>query len=378
MQFNLPSLKNAGDIRGKRVFLAVDLNLSIVENKIVDTYRIEQNRETLDFLRANGARTLLVSHRTDESATLRPVFEYLKTQYPVMFAETLGEANSAMEKAPAGSFVLLENIRKVGGDREKKNEPAFARELAELADVYVNEAFSISHRPHASIVGVPKLLPHFAGFLFEKEVEHLSKAFEPPHPFLFIIGGAKFDTKFPLVKKFALGADFVFVAGALANDIFKAKGLSVGVSAVSSGEIPLRELLSAKNVFIPIDVVVQTPAGAVVKKPNEVLDEERIVDAGPETITFIANLLKQSKFVLWNGPFGDYEKGFAEGTKELARAITASSAESIIGGGDTVAVLSKLEMFSKFSFVSSAGGAMLDFLANETLPGIEALEKASS
>jgi phosphoglycerate kinase len=241
-----------------------------------------------------------------------------------------------------------------------------------LGDVYVNEAFSNSHRAHASIVGIPKFIPVFAGFGLEREVLNLSKAFNPPHPFLFILGGAKFETKMPLVEKFLNIADDVFVGGALANDIYKAKGLNVGKSVVSDGEVDLNNFINNPKILVPIDI--ETDAHHI-KNPEEVTDEEKIYDAGPKTVEILGEKIKNAKFVLWNGPLGDYEKGFVSGTQGVAKALgETEGVEIIIGGGDTLASIKDLGIKKEFSFLSTAGGAMLEFLANGTLPGIEALK----
>lgn len=355
MNFNFKTLGEVPLARGTRVLLTSDLNVPLVDGEVADAYRITRARRTLDFLRERGARTLLVSHRSDTSETLRPVFAYLKKELPIVFADTLAEAQALLTEAPEGSFVLLENIRRFPGEIE--NSEAFARDLASLAEVYVNEAFSASHRAHASIIGVPRILPHYAGFLFAEEVAHLSRAFTPPHPALVIIGGAKFETKLPLVKKFLDIADSVFICGALANDVFKARGDEVGRSLTSSVPIP-EEIVRHLKLRVPPDVV---RVG------------ERIVDAGAESIAELGTLIRAARFVLWNGPLGEYQSGRYESTEAVARMIAESKAESIIGGGDTLAVVSRLGLLERFSFVSTGGGAMLQFLADGTLQGLEAL-----
>jgi len=389
----LPLLKDAGNLRGKRVFLAVDLNVPIQNGRVIDDFRIKQNQRTIDFLKQNGARTLLVSHRTEEAASLLPVFEYLKKIYTVVFVSTIADTRKALERAQNGTFVMLENIRKVGGNKEKTNDPAFAKELASLADVYVNEIFPTSHRPHASIIGVPKLLPSYAGFVFAEEVEHLSKAFSPEHPMLVILGGAKFETKTPLIEKFLTIADDIYVCGALANDIYKARGYETGVSLVSGCTIE-NDILDNPKVHVPSDVIVRTTSRSMAKSnlgdsvarfaggefrekgSTTVEKEEKIVDAGSDAIADLRALVEKAKFVLWNGPLGEYEAGFDAGTIALAQELAECDAETIIGGGDTLAAVSKLGLLERFSFISTGGGAMLEFLANETLPGIKALKSS--
>jgi phosphoglycerate kinase len=229
----------------------------------------------------------------------------------------------------------------------------------------------VSHRAHASIVGIPKYLPSYAGPLLDKEITELSSVFNPKHPFLFILGGAKFDTKLPLIEKFLGIADYLFIGGALANDIYKVRGLETGASLLSDSSIDLRPISSNKKVIVPSDVVVQ---GKVQKDVNEVLVTDKILDAGSATIAEMVDVLHEVKYVLWNGPLGDYENGYSEGTEMLARAIAESGVRSIVGGGDTVAVIRNANLLDKFSFVSTGGGAMLDFLAKGTLVGVEALK----
>lgn len=375
----LPLFKDAGDLRGKRVLLRLDLNLSIQNGRVTDTYRLDRVQRTLEFLRMGGAKTLVVSHlenkETSGAETVVPVFEAFRQRFPAVFAKNLAEAQAELSDATDGSFTVLENVRTWAG--EKKNDVAFARELASLADLYVNDAFAASHREHASIVGVPKLIPGFAGFLLEEEVRELSKAFAPGHPALVILGGAKFETKMPLVKRFLASADNVVVCGALANDIYKWRGYETGISLVSKELVDLGEVLEDPKLYVPIDVV--TRDGEVVSKSADVvLPNEKIVDAGPDSLEDIRELIEKAAFVLWNGPLGEYESGFEKGTVALAQMLAECDAETIIGGGDSLAVVSKLGLLERFSFVSTGGGAMLEFLAKGTLPGISALQQAQN
>lgn len=368
-----PLLKDASNLRGKRVLLRLDLDVPVKNGVVQDTYRIDGARETLTFLREGGARTLIIGHiGRDPKETLRPVFEYLKKSVPISFAETLEDAAQKMAKLSAGEFLLLQNLRSFAG--ETKNDPAFAKGLASLADIFVNEAFAVSHREHASIVGVPALLQSFAGFVCAKEVEHLSQAFSPAHPALLILGGAKFETKIPLIERFLTIADDVYICGALANDIYRARGYEMGVSLVSDCEIN-RTWLESPKTHVPSDVIVRTDSGNEEKGADTVGKKEKIVDAGSEAIADLRALAEKAAFILWNGPLGEYEAGFDQGTIACAQMLAECDAETIIGGGDSLAVVSKLGLLPRFSFVSTGGGAMLDFLANKTLPGIEALGK---
>lgn len=365
------------ELRGKKVLLRLDLNVPINGGEIEDDFRITKSMPTLLYLLRNSAKVLILSHLEDVytkkggASSLRIVYEYLKTKISISFAENIKEASVLMQGLEEGSAILLENLR--FDPREKENDEGFARELAALGDIYVNESFSVSHRPHASVVGVPRLLDSYAGELFISEVENLSRALHPEHPFVFILGGAKFETKLPLIEKFLKSADYVVIAGALANDFFKAKGLEIGHSTVY-GKVDIRDMLSDPKLILPSDVVVWTAEGSQVKKPDEVLPVEAIEDIGPKSLSDIAPILAGAEFILWNGPLGNYEKGFRERTLELAEMISDSKAFSIVGGGDTTAVISSMNTENKFGFVSTGGGAMLEFLEKGTLLGIEALK----
>ncbi len=369
----LPTLKDAGNLVGKRVLLRLDLDAPVENGVPRDTHRIDSAKKTLAYLREQGAKTIIIGHiGRDPNESLAPVFVYLKTLISVMFVKTTAEAQEKSASLEDGTFLLIENLRRFPG--EVTNDPVFAKELASLGDLFVNEAFAVSHREHASIVGVPRLLPSFAGLVFEEEVKNLSKAFSPEHPALVILGGAKFETKTPLIERFLGIADDIYVCGALANDIYKARGYETGVSLVSSCEIgPV--IFENPKIHVPSDVIAHSPSGSSVRGMDAVEKDEKIVDAGPNGLDDIRALAEKAKFVLWNGPLGEYETGFDAGTIALAQMLAECDAETIIGGGDSLAVVSKLGLNERFSFVSTGGGAMLEFLANETLPGIDALLK---
>lgn len=320
------------------------------------------------------AKTIIVSHIDDsDTASLEPVAKYLGNFYTVSaFIPDISSAPKIISAMKPGDVIMLENIRKNKGEEE--NDLDFSKFLAALADIYVNDAFSVSHRSHASIVGVPRLIPAYAGLLLQKEITALSEAFNPPRPFLLALAGAKFDTKLPLVEKFLDIADNVFVGGALANDIFKEKGYEVGRSKISKVYVNLRRVVASPKLIVPTDVIVQNAYESGARMATDVAPADTVVDAGPRTSAELADLLSEVKFVLWNGPFGDYEKGFSQSTVDFGQSVIDSGARSIVGGGDTVAVISKAKMLDKFTFVSTGGGAMIEFLANGTLPGIEALK----
>ena len=334
------------DLKGKSVLVRVDWNVPVVGRDVTDDFRIKHSLKTIEYLRNAGAKVTLISHFTGDSNSLSSIAEYTKRYLPELVFNAEGD------------LVLLENLRHDEG--EKANDLAYAEILSHLGEIFVNEAFSASHRNHASIISVPKFIPGYAGLRFAEEVKELSKVFYPKHPFLFILGGAKSETKLPLLRKFIDIADDVFVGGALANDFFKVMGRDVGESLVSEKIDPgLKELFNSGKIMLPED---------------SIKVEKKILDAGPLALDKLKEKISASKLILWNGPLGNYETGYKIGTLTLARAIAESGVESIIGGGDTLAAIEELGLLNRFSFVSTGGGAMLDFLANGTLPGIEALK----
>jgi phosphoglycerate kinase len=361
------------------VLVRVDFNLPMEKGKIVDDFRIKKALPTIEYLHKKGATVILLAHLEtagDDRVSLKVVAARLKKYLPTsIFIETpifSDETEKELLELKKGSIVLLENLRREKG--EKDNAPSFARALSRYGDIYVNEAFSVSHRAHASIVGIAKHIPSYAGFQLQDEVKHLSEAFDPSHPFLFILGGAKFETKIPLIKKFLKNADQCVIGGALMNDFFLAKGYDVGTSLVDGGNFQIGTLLKHKNLVLPVDVEVAKGSKHHVTKPSDVAKDEMIVDIGPATVEILKGLIEKAKFILWNGPLGKYETGFGGATEQVLKLISKSNAQSVIGGGDTVALVSKLKLEDKLGFVSTGGGATLDFLDKGTLPGIKALK----
>ncbi len=368
--------QNKAEFAGKKVLVRADLNIPIESGVIEDTYRIEVLLPTINFLKEAGAKIILASHieanHSINEQTLKPVADILARSFPVFFAEEyFPDKNTNIDThLDTGEVVLLENLRKYKG--EKDNNEEFAKTLASYADIYVNEAFSASHREHASIVSLPKFLPSFAGLQFEREVTELSKCFIPQKPSVFILGGAKFDTKLQILRKFFTKSDAVFVGGALANDFFKAKGLEVGRSLVSLVP-PHLHSFSEPPLYLPVDVVV-TGGGDRTTNIEDVRSEETIADIGEDSVSVVREIVFGAKTIIWNGPMGNYELGYTEGTRGVAKVIAeAVGVRSIVGGGDTVACIRKLGLQKNFTFLSTAGAAMLEFLNEETLPGIKAL-----
>ena len=373
----MKSIKDIENIAGKKILLRVDFNVPMKDGKILDDFRIKKALPTIEFLHKKGATVIILAHLGEDGKnSLLPVAVRLKKYLPesVFIKEPIlsDKTEQTVKDLKKGSIVLLENIRSEEG--EKKNAPSFARALSRYGDIYVNDAFSVSHRPHASIIGITKYLKGYAGLQLMSEVDSLQKAFSPEHPFIFILGGAKFETKIPLVKKFLRNAETVFIGGALANDFFKVKGYEVGKSLVDEGNFQIPALLKNKNLLLPIDVEVTSGSKKHFAKSTEVKEDEVIVDVGPETIKMMESLIEKASFILWNGPLGKYEDGYGTGTEKLIKVIARSKAYSVIGGGDTVSIISKLKLESDLGFVSTGGGATLDFLAKGTLAVIKVLK----
>jgi len=355
----LRSIKEA-PVKGKRVVVRADLNVPLVESEVANDLRIRTLVPTLELLHSQGAASIIVlSHlgrpggKVDEALRLAPVEARLRELTDV-------------------PFEMHENLRFNPG--EEANDPGFARELASMGDIYVNEAFSDSHRQHASIVGVPALIPGFAGLRFEEEVSKLSEALTPPQGAIAIIGGAKFETKVPLIKKLLSLYGEVLLGGALGNDVIKARGLPFGGSLVSSTPVP-PEVAVNEKLLVPTDAFLgdtrhNTERVALIPDTRAT---EMVIDIGPQTATAWSEKIKNSSFVLWNGPVGLYEKGYADGTDALAQALAKAGVAAVIGGGDTAAAVEHFKFDSARVFVSTGGGAMLQFLTDGTLPGIEAL-----
>lgn len=367
------------DLRGKRILLRLDLNVPLEHGEVRDAYRIEQSLHTVNWLRREGARIVIISHigKGTPEDTLKPIADHLNALFPTIFLSDLMSPENARvtEGMQDGEVVLVENLRHNKGEEE--NDPAFAAYLASLGDIYVNDAFSVSHRAHASVVGVPALLPHYAGFLMDAEVRRLSMVFTPEHPFVFILGGSKISTKMPLLKKFLSLADHVILGGAIVNNFFKVAGHEIGDSVYDKDQTEgLEPYLHNERLILPSDVVVKNAAGSEIRRVGDVHAGDMIVDVGPASIKDLQSVIGGAKLIVWNGPLGYYEEGFTEGTRELLSLVAGSSATSIIGGGDTVALIRDMGALEQFSFVSTGGGAMLDYLSSETLPGIEALTRA--
>jgi phosphoglycerate kinase len=372
----MKSIETVADLKGKKVMVRSGLNVPLVNGVVRDDFRIAKALETITFLQNAGARVVVVGHIGREaSETLKPVFLKMKEYINLSFSTSVvgDHVVSAIEELQDGEVILLENLRSHEG--EKKNDSEFSKELASYVDVFVQDAFSVGHRAHASIVGVPQHVPSYAGFQFMREYANLSKALEPQHQALFILGGAKFETKMPLLLKFIDVYDHVFVGGALMNDVLKAKGYEVGKSLVSD-VVDLKDsgVLDSDRLIMPTDVVVEGSDGKDIKGIDAVKSDDVIVDIGPSTVTALSSYIGEAKTIVWNGPMGNYEQDYTEGTEGLVKYVASSGGLSILGGGDTVAAVRQLGLEEACGFMSTAGGAMLSFLESGTLPAIEALE----
>ncbi|MFA4975459.1 MAG: phosphoglycerate kinase [Candidatus Paceibacterota bacterium] len=376
------SIKQIKNSKNKVILLRAGFDVPIKDGKVLDTKRIEVLLPTIKYL-INKGPLVIMSHqgrpkgKVDMIFSQKPIVKVLERllKQKIKFADRcVGVETEKMARSlKKGEILLLENLRFEPG--EEKNDIVFAKKLAKLGDIYVLDAFPDAHREHASIVSVPKYLPKFAGFQFLKEIKYLSLVLKKvKHPFLLILGGAKFDTKLPIIKRFLKTADDIFVGGALVNQVLKEKGFETGFSLVEDKNYNLSSIIKNNKIMLPIDLLVTERKTKHFVSFNGVSKEGNIVDIGPETIKELESKIKKAKMILWNGPLGESSAGFDLGTEKIIRSIVKTKSISVVGGGDTSEVISKLKLKNKFTFISSGGGATLDFLAYGTLPGIKALE----
>ncbi|HWO07465.1 MAG TPA: phosphoglycerate kinase [Candidatus Paceibacterota bacterium] len=367
------------ELRGKRVLVRAGLDLPVNDRgEVTDAFRVKKSLATLLFLKEAGAKTIILTKiGRDPKDTNEPVAKALRHHLNVLYVPDIfgHAAQSAIAAMRDGEFLLLENLQQDPG--EVANDMAFAKHVAGLGDIYVNDCFPSAHRESAGMTSVPKLMPSYAGIQFCEEVARLSEALNPPHPAFAIIGGAKFETKIPVINLFLQKYDHTFITGALANDVFKAQGLPVGRSRISD-ELPPPAIIGHPRLIAPNDVTTEQSDGhAYVKKPHEVVADDKIVDIGPDTVALIAPYIERANFILWNGPTGLYEGGYLSYTHAIAEIIARrieAGAQCIIGGGDTIAALQESGIKEeRLGFLSTGGGAMLEYLIKGTLPAIEAL-----
>lgn len=372
---NLKTITERTDLSDTYVIVRSSFNIPLKDGKPRNLFRLLRALPTLEYLRAQGAKTIVISHigRKPEE-TLYPIYEAVAERLPVVWGGdiTTPEFDLIHKAMVPGDIVICENLRQY--EAEEENDPQFAALIAAFGQVYVNDGFAEAHRAHASTVGVASRLPAYAGITLAAEVTELGKAMAPERPALFLLGGAKFETKMPLVEKYLVSYDKVFIGGALLHDLMKARGLEIGQSLVSDVSLVGAPFLGSEKILWPIDVVVDAGDGAHTVRPlTGVLSTDRIMDAGPETVALLSAEIANAKTVLWNGPFGNYEAGFVEATEATAGAMAAASAFSIVGGGDTVAAIEKLGLNDDFGFISIGGGAMLEYLEKGTTEALELL-----
>jgi len=384
------------DVAGKRVLLRADLNVPLENGTVADDTRIRESLPTIKYLLEQGATVILCSHLgrpkgRDESLSLAPVAGRLGNllNRDVIFAEDcVGKpAEDAVKLAAQNQkIVLLENLRFHKG--EEANDPEFAKQLASLAEVYVNDAFGAAHRAHASTEGVTHYLPAVAGFLMEKEVRYLAGLVaNPPKPFAAIVGGAKVSTKIAAINNLLPKIDMLFLGGGMANTFLKADGIDVKMSLVEEDNVDVaRQILAdargrGVEVYLPRDVVAAerfaADSPAVEVPVNQVPRGYMILDIGPETVKAYSEALKRAAAVVWNGPMGVFEmEKFSRGSFGIARALANLNATTVVGGGETAQVVAELGLQSQFTHVSTGGGASLEMLEGRELPGVAALMDA--
>lgn len=385
---SLKSLNTLKTLNDKTVLLRVDFNVPLKAGKVQDDFRIRAGLETIDYLLFKGAKVVIIAHlgepsgKPTKSLSLEPVAVRLKSilKKPVKFLpQTVGpKVTLAISKMKPGEIIFLENLRFNPG--ELTNDLKFARELASLADIYVNDAFAVSHRAQASVGAIKKYLPSYAGLLLAKEVGALNKILKPKKPLVVLMGGAKINTKAPLIKKLLPSASQILIGGALANNFFKFQKMEIGKSvfdAESDQEIKkfFKEKKVNQKIKLPLDVVVKTKTGrAQVKDPRSVSKDEIILDIGPKTIALYSDYIKKANTLVWNGPLGKFEeKSFKHGTMSIARLVASRAsglAYGLVGGGETVAALKQTNMTEYVDWVSTAGGAMLTYLGGGKMPGL--------
>ncbi|NLF43976.1 MAG: phosphoglycerate kinase [Bacteroidales bacterium] len=390
---NKKSIKEI-DVRGKKVIVRVDFNVPLDENgKITDDKRIVGALPTIKYLVDNGAKTILVSHLGrpkdgfEDKYSMKPTalrLGQLLGKEVIMAKDVIGP--DAKEKAAAlkdGEVLMLENVR--FHKEETKNDAAFAKELSELAEIYVNDAFGTAHRAHASTAGLADYLPAVCGYLIQKEIDIMGKALSnPERPFVAILGGAKVSDKIGVIENLIGKVDYLIVGGGMAYTFFKAKGYGIGTSICEDDKVELAKSLLEKaesqgvKLMLPVDNAVgkefKNDTESKVVASNQIPDGWMGMDIGPETIKQYSEVIKKAKTVVWNGPMGVFEfANFANGTKEVAKAVAESGAISINGGGDSAAAVEQLGFADKITHISTGGGASLEFLEGKVLPGIDVL-----
>ncbi|TGK78525.1 phosphoglycerate kinase [Leptospira noumeaensis] len=388
----LPLLEEQ-NLKGKRVFVRVDFNVPVENGKATDKTRIEKTLPTLELLISKGAKIILGSHLgrpkggPEPKYSMKPVFDVLSTlvKTKVSFSEAVVGAPvvKLSNELGEGEILLLENLR--FHKEEEENAPAFCKELAKLADVYVNDAFGTAHRAHASTEGVAHLLPAFAGLLMRKEIEVLSGLLaRPERPFVAIVGGSKVSSKFAILKNLLEKVDHLLIGGGMAYTFLKSRAVPVGKSLVEPDfesqafQLIDRAGIQGVDLQIPVDHIIADAfdPNAKTKSVDKmgIIDGWMGMDIGPKTVDNYIKAIKEAKTILWNGPMGVFEMDkFSKGTIEIAKAISKSKAKTVVGGGDSIAAVNKAGVADKITHISTGGGASLEFLEGRTLPGVQCL-----
>lgn len=388
--FNKKTIKDV-DVAEKIVLIRVDFNVPIQDGKVGDDTRIKAALPTIDYLLERDAALILTSHlgrpkgAYNPSLSLRPVAEYLDQmiEAKVTFGEDcIGpKAERAVSELKLGEVLLLENTRFHAG--EKGNDPEMAKELAKHADLFVNDAFGTAHRAHTSNVGVAQYLPAVAGFLLEKEIRYLGDTIQnPAHPFIAILGGAKVSGKTKVIRNLIGKVDEILIGGGIANTFFLAQGYQVGESLVEEDVLDLaKELLeeAGEKLKLPVDLVIASEFDKEAEKKTipvmDVPEGWQILDIGEKTVEVYGESVNKAATVVWNGPMGVFEfERFAQGTFNLAKKVAESNAVSIVGGGESASAIRKAGLQDQITHISTGGGASLQMLKGETLPGLEALD----
>ncbi|MBI2472995.1 phosphoglycerate kinase [Candidatus Uhrbacteria bacterium] len=391
----LRKLGNAISVKGKRVLIRIDANVPVVKGRAQDGPhgRIARSAVDINWLSQRGAKVIVMAHlgrpkgRRVPAYSLKPVAKRLSGLLGSKIKLTRSVVGKDVEKSVVamqeGDILLLENLR--FDSREEENAPSLAEALARLGDLYVNDAFSVSHRAHASVDALTSNLPSYAGPLLAQEISVLSRLEQKAkHPFILVLGGLKMSTKLPIIKRFIDQLDFVLIAGALANIFLVAQGFSVGKSVFEEGVLEeAKWLLSThgEKIVLPVDVLcvrsLRKDAKRTVCSIDQIHEKDRVVDIGPQTQKQFEQILHQAKTIVWNGPLGYCEiPAFAQATEQIAKVIAhqTSHATTIVGGGDTLPVIESLHLADKYTLLSTGGGALLQFLSGESLPGIDALK----
>lgn len=373
-------------VKDKKVFVRADLNVAVENEKVANDYRMKMIAPTVDYLINAGAKVILASHLGRPNGKnqklsmeiIAPALEKILKRKVIFTPDCIGsEVKKVIQETPQSQVILLENLRFY--PEEEMNDSDFARELASNADIYVNEAFAACHRKHASVVGITEYLPSVAGFLLSREINVLTKAIEnPERPLVVIMGGAKAETKIRIVKRMLKKADSIILGGVLAIIALKARKKNVGKSETFGIEIENAFDVNDSKIILPQDVVVsssENDENLAKEKVITAIDfDESIFDIGSETTEEFIKIIKQAKTIIWNGPMGLFEvEKFSSGTRRLARAVAASDAYTIVGGGDTITALQKFNLLDRIKHISTGGGAMLAFIEGGEMPGIDAL-----